>query len=577
MITNLMDLWSLIPFRFKNLSIILVLSSFFVSFLDVISIGLIIPFVTFLLDPDAVSTFQISLPFFSSISFVEYTNSSFLFLVIFLSSIFLSYLFRFIHLIFKTRLIHSIGLELAKIIYSRYLHKDYITHTQLNSSDILSIITTKVNLLINRGILPLLSLFSSIIMSSIIFIFLFYLNPFISTIVFSFFFTIYLLIVVFVSPHIRSDGAVLSKLTNLIYKKLTESSGVIRDVLLTNTQNIYLSDFTSLEKKRRNVIANLTIYSQSPRLFIEMTALIFILCLAFIFSGNSEDSDFFLAYLGALAFSSQRLLPLLQSIYSSIALIQSSSAILSEVNYWLSSNVTDNYIHSIPHQHDFSNALPITFSNVSFNYNSSHKVFNNVSFTIKPSTFTAIIGKSGSGKSTLLDLIMGLLVPSGGVIKYGKTVIDHDSIAYLRDQIVHVPQSIYLLDDSIKQNIALHDYDQLDIDRVIYAAKMAHIHEEIISDLGGYDALIGDKGIRISGGQRQRLALARAFYQQGSIFILDEATNALDSETEEKILNSIHENFKGSIVIIVTHKESTLTRFDQVLIVDSGSITCKIN
>jgi ATP-binding cassette subfamily B protein len=181
-----------------------------------------------------------------------------------------------------------------------------------------------------------------------------------------------------------------------------------------------------------------------------------------------------------------------------------------------------------------------------------------------------IIGKTGVGKSTLLDLIMGLLVPTSGVIMIDNVLLSNENRHSWQRCIAHVPQVVFLTDSTIKNNIAFGSgIDELDMERLIDAARKAQLLEFIESLPEGFDTFIGERGVRLSGGQRQRMGIARALYRQAEILIFDEATNALDHETELEVMKAIEALDKEITIIMIAHRVTTLNGCDQII--DIGS------
>ena len=214
----------------------------------------------------------------------------------------------------------------------------------------------------------------------------------------------------------------------------------------------------------------------------------------------------------------------------------------------------------------------ITFENVSYCYpGSTSFIFKNISLELPAGSVIGIKGSTGSGKSTFADLLMGLLQPTSGKILFGNTVINPPSTANIESMwkagLTHVPQKIFLCDDSIFYNISFsHNQSDDNLNRVMKAAYRAECSDFIEKLPDNYSTLVGEDGISFSGGQRQRLALARAFYKNNkNIILLDEATSALDSETEAKVINSILRRNDNCKIIMIAHRLNTLENCDYIL------------
>ena len=196
-------------------------------------------------------------------------------------------------------------------------------------------------------------------------------------------------------------------------------------------------------------------------------------------------------------------------------------------------------------------------------------VVRELSFSVRAGQTVALVGPSGSGKSTLARLLVGLYKPTSGRILYDQIDLQTQETRLLRGQLGIVMQSPYLFGQTVREAIALGHPDA-NLDRVVQAAKLAHIHDDIIAMPMGYETMLGDGGNTLSGGQRQRMALARALLHRPAILLLDEATSSLDTEMEAKVQESI--DALGATRIIIAHRLSTIIRADQSLVLDDGQI-----
>ena len=214
----------------------------------------------------------------------------------------------------------------------------------------------------------------------------------------------------------------------------------------------------------------------------------------------------------------------------------------------------------------------IAFNNVSFVYEDTNiKALEHISFTIEKGKTLAILGKTGSGKSTILSLISRLYDVNDGSITIDNQPIKHVNLYDLRNQISVVPQDAFLFSDSIKNNIKFGNENATDTE-VIEAAKKAVVHDNIITFNEQYETILGERGITLSGGQKQRVSIARALIKNAPILLLDDCLSAVDTETEEVILNNLLDYCKDKTTIIVSHRVSSAKNADMILILEDGKI-----
>ena len=217
----------------------------------------------------------------------------------------------------------------------------------------------------------------------------------------------------------------------------------------------------------------------------------------------------------------------------------------------------------------------ITLKNVSFNYpnNKSFKTLKNINMTVEKGDTLGIIGKSGAGKTTLMNLMTGLLLPTEGNIFFENRNIENN-INEWRDKISYVSQNIYLLDDTIEKNITFNfNNEKIDKFRLERAIEISNLSKKIKLLPDGIKTCVGNDGIQISGGEKQRIAIARAIYKDPDIIFFDEFTSAIDAQTENEIINSIEKNFKEKTIILIAHREATISRCKSVWQINNGQIT----
>jgi ABC-type multidrug transport system fused ATPase/permease subunit len=549
---------------------------------EVLSIGAVLPFLGILTSPDIVFAQPMLAPFIEVLG-IETPNQLLLPLTIaFVLAALLSGLMRIVLLWAQYRLSSAIGTDVSLNIYRRTLYQPYAVHVARNSSDLISAISSKVSSVIG-SLMALLVLTSSFILMFMILGALLLIDPLIAIAAFVGFGLVYILVIALTKKRLMLDSKRISQESNRVVKVLQEGLGGIRDVLIDGTQNTYCDIYRTADQSLRRAQANINIVSGSPRFMIEALGMVLIALLAYVMVQRSAGIAGAIPVLGALALGAQRLLPVLQQAYSSFTSIRGNKANLEDVIDLLDQPMPGDASGEASGEVS-GEALgvikPITFereiklNNLSFQYaKKSPMVLKGVDITITKGSRVGFIGSTGSGKSTLIDLVMSLLKPTKGSLDIDGQAITTENHRAWHAHLSHVPQSIFLADSSIAENIAFGVPKPLiDMRRVQIAAQQAQIAQTIEGWQDGYETFVGERGVRLSGGQRQRIGIARALYKQANIIIFDEATSALDNETESEVMQAIDSLGDELTVMIVAHRLSTLKNCTHIIELKHGQV-----
>ena len=545
------------------------------SFAEVVSIGAILPFLGVLTAPETVFAHPLAKPFIEVLGIGAPRELLLPLTVAFTTAALTSGVMRLLLLWAQTRIGHAIGAEFSAEIYRRTLYQPYSTHLTRNSSEIIAGITAKTSVLVNNTVLPVLAVLSSVVLLVFILVALVAIDPEIALGAFTGFGVIYAVVIGLTKRSLARDSERISRESAQVIKALQEGLGGIRDVLLDGTQELYCQIFRQSDVPLRRALANVQIVSGSPRFGIETLAMALIAWLALALAGSSESVASAIPVLGALALGAQRLLPILQNIYVSVSAFRGGRHSLSDALDLLDQPLPKD-IGNLPSPAITFNK-EIALTGVSFTYESgTSPILDNIDLVIPFGSIVGFVGPTGSGKSTLLNVVMGLLDPEEGTLSVDGVEINEMNRRSWQARIAHVPQSIFLADATIAENIAFGvPLDQIDDDRLRLAATGAQINEVIETFPKGYEMLAGEGGIRLSGGQRQRIGIARALYKRANVIVLDEATSALDNETERSVIQSIVHLGSDFTVLMVAHRLTTLSCCDLVVDLNGGRI-CRV-
>jgi len=414
---------------------------------------------------------------------------------------------------------------------------------------------------------------STLIIISILSVILF-INTKVAIISLAGFTSIYLIIILLSKKQVALESKQISEESVRVLKILQEGLEGIRDVLIDGTQAAYCYIYLQSELKLRRSQAKLTILAGSPRYAIEALGMVLISMLAYFLAIKSEGFASVIPTLGALALGAQRILPILQQAYISYTNMKGDESSLIDTLKLLNQELPkfledDSNLEIIPFKKS------IVLQEISFQYNVNQKpVLNKFNLTILKGSRVGIIGKTGCGKSTLLDLIMGLIQPIKGELLIDGISISENNSRQWQSHVAHVPQSIYLSDSTLSENIAFGiPKNKIDKERVILAAQRAQIDQIIETWDKKYETIVGERGVRLSGGQKQRIGIARALYKNSDLIIFDEATSALDTDTEKDVMNSINLLGNQLTILIVAHRLSTLKDCDFIIELSGGTVS----
>lgn len=530
------------------------------------------PFIVALATPERLYEYDFLLPILNLSKSLEILTFREFFTVLFLSGILLSSGLRLLLLFINSRLSFSIGADLSIAMYSNTLYQPYSKHLERNSAEVISGITAKSKAVISLILQPCLNFISALLVLLVMVIGLVSIDIYI-TIGCGFLLSITYSIVALLSRRkLIQNGALLAENASYVQKALQEGLGGIRDVIIDRTQSYYLDLYKKSESIYRNASAQNLFIGSSPRIIVE-TISIFVFVGMGIWLFETKDSfDSVFPILGALALGAQKILPFFQQLYNSWTSLVAGKKILEDVLQLLDKSENVNLESSTSERFNFQNQIRL--QNISFVYTGrTEEVLKNIDMTIPKGSRIGIIGKTGSGKSTLIDILLGLLVPKSGTMSVDGTHINQKNITSWQKCIAHVPQTIFLSDASIAENIGFGiNLKDIDLNFVKEVCVKAQLHEFIESLPERYQTFVGERGVRLSGGQRQRIGIARALYKKAELIVFDEATSALDVHTEKEIMDSIFELDKNITVIIIAHRLSTIRNCDRVYELKEGKI-----
>jgi ATP-binding cassette, subfamily B, bacterial PglK len=545
------------------------------AFAEVVSLGAVLPFLGVLVAPENVFSYPIVTDVVQAWGITSADQLVLPLTVAFATAALIAGAIRILLLWASTRIAFASGADLGIETYRRTLYQPYQVHMTRNSSEVISGITNKVNNVVFLVLLPLLTLVSSTVLLLAIMLALIAIDPMVASVATVGFGGSYALISWISRRRLHRNSLRIAYEQTQVVKALQEGLGGIRDVLLDGTQSVYCDTYRQADHPLRRAQGNNAFIGGSPRYIMESLGMVLVAALAYVLSRQVGGIAAALPVLGALALGAQRLLPALQQIYSAWASIVGSHASLADIIELLDQPLPAELMQPTPTPLLFQK--DIQFKGVCFRYaNGGPWVLDSFSLVITKGARVGFVGSTGSGKSTALDLLMKLLIPTEGELLVDDQPISGKRVRAWQQNIAHVPQSIYLADATIAENIAFGvPPATIDLDRVRQAARQAQIADFIDSSPEGYQAYVGERGIQLSGGQRQRIGIARALYKQASVLVFDEATSALDSTTEQSVMDAIEGLSSNLTILLVAHRLTTVRRCDTIVELEHGRVVAQ--
>lgn len=473
-----------------------------------------------------------------------------------------------------------VGADLSNRLYYFYMQKDWIFHSSNNSSDLKNRIANE-SLRISNGVINHLMLMNSkIIMSVVMSIALMIYNVYVAMTAAIIFSISYFFLYKTARARLIRNGSITSFAQALRLKLMGEGFGGIKDVLLLRRQALFNKSFFKASNNFARAAGSSQVLSMGPRYIMELVAfssvILLVIFLLITYEGNIGT---ILPMLTIYALAGFKLLPAFQQIYYSLTTIRVNIHAFHVLQDDLESSDSDYLTNQFVESNEFQDKKldlqqSIQLRNIKFKYpHAQQNALNEINLEIPANHVIGIVGSSGSGKSTLIDILLGLIRPDEGQLLIDGEVISSKNIKIWQNSLGFVPQSIFLADSTIKENIGFGlAEDDIDLEKVSQAIDMSHLREFVDALEHGIETIVGERGVQLSGGQRQRIGIARALYQNASVLVLDEATSSLDGISEMLIMNAINDFFGKKTIVIIAHRLSTIKNCNSIYILEDGRI-----
>ena len=469
-----------------------------------------------------------------------------------------------------------VGTEIADRLYSYYMKEDWQFHASGSSAQLTKQVSSEAMRITGGIIQPLMGMNAKVILTFFISIAILIYDPLVAIFGLTIFGTAYFILYKLVRKKLVSNGRKLSEVATQRFRLMNEGFGGIKDVLLLDRSYDFVNSFRKSGVTFARARGNNLAIGQVPRYFIELIAfgamISLVLLLIKLYDGDLSQV---LPVLAVYALAAFKLLPAFQQIYGSITQIKGSVAAFEAIEKDLTKSAESlEELKSKPPLKPMSFNKQLILKDIRFKYPDKEvAAVNGINMTIPANSVIGLVGASGSGKSTLIDIILGLLVPQDGKIYVDNVQITSENKRSWQNKLGFVPQSIFLSEGTIAENVAFGLPAQgIDFEQVNKAIELSNLDELVRELPKGLDTKVGERGIQLSGGQRQRIGIARALYHEASILVFDEATSALDGITEKIIMDAIH-NFSGQkTIIMIAHRLKTVEKCDIIYLMKQGNI-----
>lgn len=566
---------SLFNFQQKKKLYFLLTIIFCVSIMDLIGIGAILPILIIFSDPTFVDNKYIVLLFesFEILNKENFLNISIIFLLItFILKTFFSLILNFI----KYRILLSFYAQISNKLMKIYINLSYSEFIKFKVFEKSNTIKTEVEYFILGVIDPILVISLELLTIILISTFLIFYDSELLIKIFFFGLFITISLTYLFGRKLKKLGNQKFILNNLLQKQIFQGLQGIKDIKLSLKENLFIIKFSQITTKMSFTASSIRSLQEAPRLIIELFAILCFIFISFISSNNLNNLSNLIVTLGIFAAASFRILPSLNRIIVAVNSIKQSHRVINTIydDFQLEKKII-NHEYKL---NDTEKIHKIEIKNLNYKYHETNNlILKGLNLEINYGDYLGIYGKSGSGKSTFVDVFSGLLIPESGDILFNGKDINSESNQYLwKNKIGYVPQSIYINNETFKENIAFgEELKNINEEKILDILKKTSLETFINKMPLGLNSIIGENGVSLSGGQIQRLGIARALYRDPEILIFDESTNSLDADTESEFMKVVNKLKGEKIIIFISHQTKILKECNKIYEFNDGKLILK--
>ncbi|MEM9969501.1 MAG: ABC transporter ATP-binding protein [Pseudomonadota bacterium] len=557
---------------------LLVAVLFVLSSIEAASVLSILPFLQLLSEPDLVETQPALNWAYTRLGFTDITQFQIAVgVAVFLVTVF-GLIMKALTVWMTMRFALMRSYSLSARLMTGYLHQTYEWFLTRNTSQLGASVLKEVEMLVRQTLLPAVRIIPEVFSVALLVIALCIIEPTIAIGGAVLLGGVYSVIYFSVRRIVRRLGVRQLENTRSRFHIVQESTGGLKELKIMGLEGGFLQRFRNASYRLARAQTSFQVISALPRYALEAVAfggmILLVLYLLVRTGGSVQD---LIPTLGVIAAIGMRLIPALQQVYNRLATIKNGRPVLEKIHEDMTKLDTSEL--QMRDERDAVPAQPLTkaleLRDVHYSYPGTERgALDGLNMTISANTTVGVVGGTGAGKTTLIDIMLGLLLPGSGEMRVDGTVITPDTRRSWQKTLGYVPQTIFLADSTVAENIAFGvPKDDIDMARVEAAARTAALHDFVTNELShGYQTEVGERGTRLSGGQRQRVGIARALYQNPSTLILDEATSALDNLTESAVMDAVAAIAGQKTIVMIAHRLSTVRDCDVIFLLRHGAV-----